>query len=253
MGAEGVRAWCVPWRGGAGPVPLTFVAAHREVSLTPSAGSCSTASPAALAGWFHCHRPCFREPYGVMDPRTMQGAPVKPKGCCASPSSLTAPLLCNSTECSQAKPWLEGGEDGASPKSLCASPPTCAQLSPVPDVPPWPLTARRALLSPRGFQGRQGGSRPSRREGRDPCGDFRPAGSSVPSVPCLRLSQKMPRREAPMLAVGAIEARTPWLRTAGREGRGCRPGVTTTGREPPQQRRRLPHPAGPVLKAPAGD
>lgn len=49
MGAEGVRAWCLPWSGGAGPVPLALKAAHREESHTPSAGSRSTAGPAA-----HC-------------------------------------------------------------------------------------------------------------------------------------------------------------------------------------------------------
>lgn len=248
MGAEGVRAWCVPWRGGAGPVPLTFVRQHTGKCLSHPVLHSQPCSPrrvvplpsAVLQGALRCDGP---QNYAGSSREAKRLLCITLLPYC--PTAVQQP----STECSQAKPWLEGGEDGASPKSLCASPPTCAQLSP---VPPWPLTARQALLSPQGFQGLQGGSRPSRREGRDPCGDFRPGGSSVPSVPCLRLSQKMPRREAPVPAVGAIEARTPRLRTAGREGRGCRPGVTTTGREPPQQRRQLPHPAGPVLKAPAG-
>lgn len=139
-GHGAVRAWCLLWRGGAGPLPLTLMAAGREESHTPG---CSTGSPAAHHGVFHCHKPCFREPYGMMDPKTMQRAPLKPKRCCASLSSLAASLLCNSPSWSAPGPrhgWRVVRME-FHPRSLRASPPSCAQLSPLSNVPLWPVAA----------------------------------------------------------------------------------------------------------------
>lgn len=95
------------------------------------------------------------------------------------------------------------------PKSLCASPP---QLSPLPDVPLWPLTAGQALLSSPGFQG----SPPCRGGGRVPCGDFPAGREKLPQhLPCPARGSH--RNKCPVCAggregaVGAMEARTPRL------------------------------------------
>lgn len=187
-------------------------------------------------------KPCFREPYGVMDARTMQRATLKPKGCCASPSSRAAELLCNSPAWRAPRPrhgWRAVRME-LHPKSLCASPPSCAQLSPLPDVPLWPLTACQALqgrpaLTTR-FPRLPGRLTALPRWGTSPLWrlpSWQGAVSRARPLPRGSRRNKCPvcagGREAPVPAVGAAEARTPRLRTMGRQSRGCRLGFARSG------------------------
>lgn len=158
-----------------------------------------------------------------MDPKTVQRAPLKPKGCCASPSSPHC--------CATAQLGVLPGQDTAEgramrmqlhPKLLSASSPSCARLSPLLDEVLWPLTACQApqgrpALTAR-FPRLPGRLTALPRRGTNSLWrlfSWQGAASRARSLP--RGSR---RNRRPGSCRG--QAGTPRLRTMGREGRGCR-------------------------------
>lgn len=184
-----------------------------------------------IARWFHCHKAVLQGALRCNGRQNYaESSPEAKRVLCITllPSCRAAELLCNSPAWRAPRPrhgWKAVRME-LHPKFLCASPPSCAQLSPLPDVPLWPLTACQAL------QGRPAlTTRFPRLPGRltalprwGTCPLWRLPSSRRNKCPVCAGG-----REAPVPAVGAAEARTPRLRTMGRQSRGCRLGFARSG------------------------
>lgn len=131
VGSEDVSALCLLCGG---EELALFPHCNRQARVEHAQGQGLALQPALLVFFIavsHAHS--SGSPCGVMDPKTTQRAPLKPKACCASPSSCAASLLLHpSCEGSQVKTQLKGSEDQAcfsqaSSRISPCQPPFCAQ------------------------------------------------------------------------------------------------------------------------------
>lgn len=149
-------------------------------------------------------------------------------------------------ECFQAKIWLEGSEDGVSPQISVHSPPSCAQLSPLSDVPLWPLTAfPSSFLATSGFPRLPGGLTALPRWGTSPLwrlSSWRGAASRARSLP-----RGSGRNKCPVCAGAGGQRCPPWELP-----RPEPPGWEQRAGEEAAAGRDSPEPGQPLSPAPLG-